>query len=64
MSSAVKPIKYKKVKTSVAENNFKEKYDETRWLLDHMGHDPNASLDKGLNRKKTKNLGKPQRYGS
>ena len=59
MSSAVKPIKYKKVKTSVAENHFKEKYDETRWLLDHMGRDPNASLDGSLTRKKTKNLGKP-----
>ena len=51
--SAARSVKYKKVKPSVAENHFKEKYDETRWLLDHMGHDPNVSNDGKLSKMKT-----------
>ena len=63
-TGTAKPIKYKKVKPSVAEGHFKEKYQETRWLLEQMGRDPNNSLDKSRHlwhKKNASNFGNKQR---
>ena len=57
-------IKFKKVKPTAAENTFKQRYDETRWLLEHMGKDPNAPGDKSrqfLNKKNSESFRKHSR---
>ena len=54
--NSLKPIKFKKAKgPTAAEDHFKGKYEETKWLLDTMGNDPNAPHDRSRQKFSKKN---------